>query len=473
MYMEAEAEAEAFVFYSAPGMGHIFSMAELAKLIRRHALLRHPERRLSFTLIYGTVPFEPSTTNAALSHFISSNPSISFLHLPHRPIDTSPTRSRPAIAFQSLRNSAPDLSAALRRISATGTMIRALIIDMFCSTALPLASEQGIPVYYFFTSGAAALAAYLHMPAIHRKAQGRVFKDSPDLLIEIPGLPAIPATEMPEPLLDSRDPAYAEMLYFCESFLKSKGILVNTFDELEPVAMAAIAGGACVPDGPTPPVYNVGPLILDSQDAHKSSSRHETLSWLDSQPSGSVVFLCFGSRGRFTKAQTKAIAEGLERSGLRFMWVVKEEDDLAEEGFLRKITKVGLGVVIKGWAPQVAILSHESVGAFVTHCGWNSILEAVIAGKPMLAWPLYAEQHLNRAALVTTMGMAAPVVQKQHRGDFFVSGDELASSLTQLVTASPAIKEKAAAMRAKALAASLQPGSSMLALEMLLNLWMK
>lgn len=468
---------EAIVLYAAPTIGHIISMAELAKLLHHHLLHRHPRRRLSLTVLYGSDPFEPPTTKTAISHIINSNPSIYFLHLPERPIDTSPTRSRAAVAFESIRLSAPDVSDALRRISDAGTKIRVLIIDMFSSTALPIGAEMGIPVYYFFTSGAAALAAYLHMPVIDRRVGGRVFKDSPDLLIEIPGLPAIPATEMPEPLLDAKDPAYPEMVYFCESFRKSDGILVNTFDELETVAMEAVVGGACVPGGPTPPVYNIGPLIEASKDGN---NRHESLSWLDWQPSGSVVFLCFGSRGQFTAAQTKEIAKGLEKSGQRFLWVVRNpsSDSTSEEelekllpnGFLER-TK-GTGLVVKGWAPQLTVLNHNSVGGFVTHCGWNSVLEAMVAGKPMVAWPLYAEQHLNRAALVTTMGMAIPLHQRE--GDRFVTEEELAKGLIELMdsTRGQEMKKKSEAMRVKALNTWEKGGSSMVALEKLANIWM-
>nr|BAP90366.1 UDP-glycose: glycosyltransferase UGT88J1 [Fagopyrum esculentum] len=470
---------EAIVFYSAPGMGHIVSMAELANLIRRHLLLHYPNRRVSFTVIYGSQPFEPPTTTTAISQIANSSPSISFLHLPQHPINTFPARSPAAMAFESIRKSAPDFAESLRRISDAGTKIRSLVIDLFCGTALPIAAEQGIPVYYFFTSGSAALAAYLHMPTIHQRVGGRVFKDSPDLLIDIPGLPSIPADEMPEPLLDAKDPAYPEMVYFCECLQKSKGILVNTFDELEPVVTReAIDSGACVPDGPTPAVYNIGPLIEGSKDGDTS---HETLSWLNTQPSGSVVFLCFGSRGRFTAAQTKAIAEGLERSGQRFIWVVRNPPDdnsseidlgkLLPEGFLRRTKDIG--IVVKGWAPQVAVLSHDSVGGFVTHCGWNSVLEAVVAGKPMVAWPLYAEQHLNRAVLVKTMGMAVPVEQRE--GDRFVSGDELASRLIELMNSEKGkeMKEKSRLMRDKALAARNEGGSSMADLQKVVNEWMK
>ncbi|KAL6285589.1 hypothetical protein ACE6H2_009979 [Prunus campanulata] len=130
---------------------------------------------------------------------------------------------------------------------------------------------------------------------------------------------------MPEPMLDRDDPAYWDMLYFCSHLPKSNGIIANTFEELEPPAvLKAIAGGLCVPDAPTPPVFCIGPLIAEEKQSGDAAEVEVCLSWLDKQPSRSVVFLCFGSRGSFSGAQLKEMADGLEKSGQRFLWVVKK-----------------------------------------------------------------------------------------------------------------------------------------------------
>jgi hypothetical protein len=134
-----------------------------------------------------------------------------------------------------------------------------------------------------------------------------------------------------------------------------------------------------------------------------------------------VVFLCFGSLGRFSVKQIREVALGLEASGQRFLWVVKSppNDDptkkfenpsepdlvaLLSEGFLDRTKDTGL--VVKSWAPQRDVLMHDAVGGFVTHCGWNSVLESIMAGVPMLAWPLYAEQRMNRVFLEKELGLA-------------------------------------------------------------------
>jgi hypothetical protein len=167
--------------------------------------------------------------------------------------------------------------------------------------------------------------------------------------------------------------------------------------------------------------------------------------------------------------QVKEIAHGLERSGQRFLWVVKkpprdEKTKQAEkytaefdlegvlpEGFLER-TK-DRGMVVKTWAPQVGVLRKEAVGGFVTHCGWNSVLEAVVAGVPMVAWPLYSEQHMNRNILVNEMKMAIELEQREDDG--FVSGDELERRVKELMETEQGreLREKSLKMREMALAA--------------------
>ncbi|KAJ6926201.1 UDP-glycosyltransferase 88A1-like [Populus alba x Populus x berolinensis] len=247
-------------------------------------------------------------------------------------------------------------------------------------------------------------------------------------LLHIPGVPPIPSFDMPIPVLHRDDNAYKYFLDSSSSFPESAGIIVNTFVSLEARAVKTTSEGLCVPNKRTPPIYCIGPLIATEGPKDDAGSRNgttlECLTWLDSQPVGSVVFLCFGSLGLFSKEQLREIAFGLERSGHRFLWVVRNPpsdnksvalsanpnidlDSLLPEGFLDRTKERGL--VLKSWAPQVAVLNHPSVGGFVSHCGWNSVLEAVCAGVPLVAWPLYAEQRFNRIFLVEEMKLALPM----------------------------------------------------------------
>lgn len=260
---------------------------------------------------------------------------------------------------------------------------------------------------------------------------------------------------------------------------KSAGLIVNTFDSFEASALKALRDGLCVPDGATPPAYCVGPLVATGSGTKGGNERHECLRWLDDQPSQSVLFLSFGSMGVFSTRQLKEMAIGLERSKVRFLWVVRvppphdeARRELAElepgvnsflpEGFVERTR--GRGMIVESWAPQVEVLSHGSVGGFVTHCGWNSVLEAVSRGVPMLAWPLYAEQKLNRAYLVEELKLALSVTESEEDG--LVLANDLEERVSELMRSEigRAVRDRVLAMRDAAAAALSEGGSSLLAL---------
>ncbi|KAK2983597.1 hypothetical protein RJ640_023131 [Escallonia rubra] len=429
---------DAIVLYPAPGMGHLISMVELGKLIVNH----HP----SFSIIVlTTIPsFNTGSTAAYIRHVSATTPSITFHHLPTIKLDPSTYTSMEAVTFDLLRLNNPFVCEALQSISISST-IAAIIMDLFCTPALSVAADLKIPAYYFFASGAGCLALFLYIPTID-KTTTKSFNEV-NTLLHVPSLPPIPSFDMILPMLDRTSSEYASFVYFASQLPKAAGVIVNTFENLEPKQVKAINEGECLPDVPTPPVFCVGPLIAaDGQGGSGGGGgRHECLSWLDSQPSQSVVFLCFGSLGLFSAKQLKEIAAGLERSEQRFLWVVRNPpsedknkrllappdpdlDILLPEGFLDRTKERGL--VVKSWVPQVAVLSHGSVGGFVTHCGWNSVLEAVCAGVPMVAWPLYAEQKVNTVLLVRELKLALPMTVAD---DGFVSAAEVEKRVRELM----------------------------------------
>jgi hypothetical protein len=156
-----------------------------------------------------------------------------------------------------------------------------------------------------------------------------------------------------------------------------------------------------------------------------------------------VVLLCFGGGGFATATQAHEIAHGLERSGHRFLWVLRGPPaagtrqpsdanlvELLPEGFLERTKEKGM--VWPTRAPQKEILAHAAVGGFVTHGGWNSILESLWFGVPMVPWPLYAEQHLNAFTLVAYMGVAVAMEVDRKRNNFVV-GSELERAVKALM----------------------------------------
>ncbi|CAK8564745.1 unnamed protein product [Lathyrus sativus] len=478
-----EETSRAIVMYPSPGIGHIISMVELAKL-----LIHHHHQQFSITILLTSGFADDPSIDSYINRISTSHPSITFHRFPSLTVTHSNKQTLAATAFHFIKSNSGNVQSKLRQISQT-SVIKSFIIDLFCTSAMEVASEIGIPVYYFFTSGAAVLSLYSYFPKIHAETTVS-FRDMVGLEIVVPGNAALDAVMMPEPVLDRDDPAYWDMLYFCEHLSMAKGIVVNTFRELEVTAVKAVEDGACFPDRKRspPPVYCIGPLIAEAQQPDEATGREDCLSWLDKQPSRSVVYLCFGSRGSFSVAQLKEIAEGLERSGHRFLWVLKrpvqeylgknqvhgtaEEFELSSilpSGFIERTKERGL--VVRSWAPQVEVLSRESVGGFVSHCGWNSVLEAVVAGVPMIAWPLYAEQHVNRNAMVEDMKVAVAV--EQRGGDGFVSGEEVEKKVRELMQSERGTEIRETILKFKEMASDAlgEFGSSTKALSNLVQTW--
>ncbi|KAJ6899499.1 UDP-glycosyltransferase 89B1 [Populus alba x Populus x berolinensis] len=151
------------------------------------------------------------------------------------------------------------------------------------------------------------------------------------------------------------------------------------------------------------PVNLLGPERTDRGNPVTGSSAN-VFKWLDGCPDGSVLYVCFGSQKLLNKKQMEALADGLEKSMVRFIWVVKTGTaQQVEDGFDERLA--GRGLVIRGWAPQVKILSHRAVGWFLSHCGWNSVLEGIVAGAMILAWPMEADQFIDARLLVEELGV--------------------------------------------------------------------
>ncbi|CAL5023265.1 unnamed protein product [Urochloa decumbens] len=172
------------------------------------------------------------------------------------------------------------------------------------------------------------------------------------------------------------------------------------------------------------PVWALGPFCLANRgDAEATASRGNApdvarqsavTAWLDAMDTDdSVVFVSFGSLVRKLPNQLFEVGHGLEDSGVPFVWVVKESEaaapEVAEWLAALEVRVAGRGLVVRGWAPQLAVLSHCAVGGFVTHCGWNSLLEAIAHGVPVATWPHFADQFLNERLVVDVLGVGVPV----------------------------------------------------------------
>ncbi|WVZ68903.1 hypothetical protein U9M48_017779 [Paspalum notatum var. saurae] len=391
------------VLYPSLGAGHLNPMVELAKVFLRRGV----------SVIVAVVD-----SPDAMGRLAIANPDIAFQHLPVPPTGKDDKYSHPIMrTIDVLRAANPALRSFLLELPAP---VDALVVDMFCTDAIDVAAELDIPAYFFFTSALADLAIMLHLP--YNFPRTASLKDMPEAVLHFPGVPPIRAMDMATTMQDRESDIARARLHQCPRMPEARGFLVNSFDWLEARALEALRRGLCTPGRSTPPVYCIGPLVQPGNtNTGRSWERHACLEWLDTQPNRSVVFLSFGSMGTFSAAQLRETARGLENSGHRFLWVVRyppehqqsksmEPEDLealVPDGFLERTRERGL--VVRNWAPQMEVLRHDAVGAFVTHCGWNSALEAIVSGVPMICWPLYSEQRMNKVHLVEEMRLGVVV----------------------------------------------------------------
>ncbi|KAL2498437.1 UDP-glycosyltransferase 72E1 [Abeliophyllum distichum] len=276
--------------------------------------------------------------------------------------------------------------------------------------------------YVYVPTTAWFTALTIYCPVLDKEIEGQ-YVDQEDLL-EIPGCKPVRPEDVVDPMLDRNDQQYYEYVGIGNRIPLCDGIMLNTWDYLEPTTLRAFKENDIWRSIVKIPVYPIGPLRRPVQP---EGSKSAVIEWLDKQPNESVIFVSFGSGGMLSAQQITELAFGLELSEQRFIWVVRPPTEgAADDAFFTTKTAgsdgtpspcyfpegfgtrtANLGLLVPNWADQVEILNHPSVGGFMSHCGWNSTLESICGGVPMIAWPLYSEQRLNATFLVEELGIAA------------------------------------------------------------------
>ncbi|CAL5001958.1 unnamed protein product [Urochloa decumbens] len=469
------------------GAGHVGPMAQLAELFLEHGY--------AATVVLIEPPIHSSDSDASfLARIAAAHPSVSFHVLPPLPPpDFAASSEHPfLLVLRLLRHYNDRLEAFLRRST---ILPRALVVDQFYVEAIDVAAELGVPAYTFVSSGASALAVFVQVLTLLAGRETGL-KELGDAPLQLAGVPPLPASHLVKDLLEhpEEDAMCRAMVNILTRGMETRGVLVNTFESLENRAVQALRDPVSIslPGGRAlPPVCCVGPLVSnaklgkqdrrDGEELAAERRQHECLDWLDAQPERSLVFLCFGSMGSLPESQLREIAAGLEASNHRFLWVVRtppgrdaadikkileqradpDLDALLPEGFLERTECRGL--VVKSWAPQREVLGHRATGAFVTHCGWNSALEGVVSGVPMLCWPLYAEQRMNKVFMTDDGGGGMGVgVEVEGYAAGFVGAAEVEAKVRWVMDAerSREVRARVAARREEAEAALVPGGSS-------------
>ncbi|KAG2308136.1 hypothetical protein Bca52824_027884 [Brassica carinata] len=228
--------------------------------------------------------------------------------------------------------------------------------------------------------------------------------------VDLPALPLLEVRDLPSFMLPSSGSNINNlMLDFVECLKDVKWVLVNSFYEIESEIIDSMSG--------LKPIIPIGPLVspfLLGADKDKTldeknldvwrSDGDWCMEWLDTQDRSSVVYISFGSLLKWSENQVESVATALRNRGVSFLWVIRPKEISQNVAVLQEMVQKGQGVVIE-WGPQERILSHVAISCFVTHCGWNSTMETVVTGVPVVAYPSWIDQPLDARLLVDVFGI--------------------------------------------------------------------
>ncbi|KAK8548254.1 hypothetical protein V6N13_054942 [Hibiscus sabdariffa] len=338
--------------------------------------------------------------------------------------------------------------------------IDCILYDAFLPWALDVAKQFGIVGAAFFTQACAV--NYIYYCAHHGVLSLPV--SSSAVPIAIPGLPLLELRDMPSFIYVAGSyPSYFKMVLSQFSNVdQADFILVNTFYKLEQEVVDSMSKVM------TPPLLTIGPTIpsvyLDQRlendkdyDLNLFKLDSTSTHWLTSKTPGSVVYVSFGSMANLSIHQMEELARGLKQTGFDFLWVVRaSEIAKVPDGFAEEM---GDRALIANWIPQTEVLAHEAMGCFFTHGGWNSTIEALCLGVPMVVMPQWTDQTTD-AKLVQDVWKVG--VQVEVGEDGIVSRDEIEGCIRQVMEGEKgkAMKENALKWKELAVEAVCEGGSS-------------
>ncbi|KAF0925958.1 hypothetical protein E2562_018757 [Oryza meyeriana var. granulata] len=372
------------------------------------------------------------------------------------------------------------VAGVLRRLRDGGRPVTCAVYTLLLPWVADVARDHGVAATaVFWIQPTTALAAYYHYFRGHREAVvAAAASGDPSAEVSLPGLPPLRVRDLPSFLaITSDDDPFAFVLSefgaLIDTLERGGGdpgesptyVLANTFDAMERDALASLR--------PHIDVVAVGPVLSflhDADETKTASSPNDLfdhdgggyLEWLGTKPARSVVYISFGSSSVMSKNQVAEIAAAMAESKKPFLWVIRKDNCKDEEDntAIKKLVASaamdgGDGGMAVEWCDQACVLSHPSVGCFVTHCGWNSTLETVACGVPVVAAPQYSDQGTN-AWLVERMGVG--VRAAVHGGDGVLEAAELRRCVDAVT--SEAVASRAAAWKEEARAAVADGGAS-------------
>ncbi|XP_047066951.1 7-deoxyloganetin glucosyltransferase-like [Lolium rigidum] len=416
-----------------PAQGHITPMLQLAKLLHTrgfHVTFVNNEfnhRRLLRSQGADALGSVPAFRFAAIADGLP-------------PSDREATQDIPSLCYYTMTTSLPRLKELVAKLNeeaenSGGALppVTCVVADSVMSFALRAARELGLRCATLWTASACGFMTYYHYKDL--RDRGIIpLKDEAQLSngylddTTIDWIPAVPKDlrlrDLPSFVrtTDPDDIMFNFFIHETAAMSQASGVLINTFDELDAPLLDAMSRLV-------PPIYTAGPLHLtvrnnvpdESPVATLASSlwkeQDAPLQWLDGRPPRSVVYVNFGSITVMSNEQLLEFAWGLANTGYAFLWNVRPDLVKGDQATLPPefSSETEGRSMLSTWCPQAKVLEHEAVGVFLTHSGWNSTLESICGGVPMVCWPFFAEQQTNCRYKCTEWGIGMEIGDEVRR----------------------------------------------------------
>ncbi|KAL7229019.1 hypothetical protein ACSBR2_007670 [Camellia fascicularis] len=400
--MQQTRQRHRVVLLPLPLQGHINPMLQLANILHSHGF--------SITIILHTSFPSPNPSNYPHFTFLSFPDGLS-------QSEASTTDLLSLILLLNLRCINPFRDCLVRLISDAEEEdpVACLISDAILHFAGPVADCLKLSRLVLRTGGVSSYVAFAAFPTLFEKGYFPV-QDS-RLEEPIPELPPLRVKDLPVIKTSNFDSYYQFLTDMVRQNKASSGLIFNSFEELEQPALATLCQDFHIPIFPIGPFHRYFPASSSSLLTHDETS----IPWLKAQAPKSVLYVSIGSIAAMDEKEFLEAAWGLANSKQPFLWVVRPGSVRGREwleslpnGFIEMLG--GRGHIVN-WAPQQDVLAHPAVGAFWTHNGWNSTLESICEGVPMICMPHFTDQRVNARYVSHVWRVGVQLENGLERGD--------------------------------------------------------
>ncbi|XP_057975600.1 mogroside IE synthase-like [Malania oleifera] len=344
-------------------------------------------------------------------------------------------------------NGSQSLTELIKKLENSKYPVKGLIYDANLSWALDIARQLGLVGVAFFTQSCAAVASYYPM------YYELLDEPLPVPPFSMPGLPKLGIPDLPSfgPDMGRFPPIIMYLLKQFDGIEKADWILFNSYDKLEEEVVKWMANlWPVMTIGPTVPSIYLDKRVKDDENygfnLYKPNN-DACIKWLNTKETGSVVYVSFGSAASLNAEQMTEMACALKHNNNNFLWVVKAtEERMLPSNFVEETAGKGLVVT---WCPQLEVLAHQAIGCFISHCGWNSTVEALSFGVPVVGMPQFLDQMVNAYFLEQVWGVG---VKPSADEKGFVTGEEINRCIQEVINGERGQEIKSNAIRWKQLA---------------------